>query len=442
MQTKREPVGYEMTLLPPVEQMIPEEYWLRKLNRVLDLSFVHDAVRDRYCQDNGRGSIDPEVVIRLFLLYALTGVRSIRELMREVQVNVAYRWFIKYRVDEPVPDHSTLSKALDRFGDAVFDELFARSITQCQASGLIEGRVLHLDATVIRADLDESRVDQPDSPDPDARLGRFPGDEIAPGYKQHTVVDNRARVVVGLSVTAADVHESTEAVGMIDQATARLGETPEVVCADAAYASGANRAALEERGVRLVSPPPKPVTYTGTDYFTTEDFTYDAEADVFECPGGATLQFIGCATDRPNRRRYRTSKRTCHGCALREKCTRGNYRTLKVGTHHAALVRLRADSRTESFRELYRTRAPAVEGVFAEAKCWHGLRRARWRGLVKVRVQCLLVAAVLNFKRLASLPQPVLATIFAMFVALHRLSRRIERQVSFRWRIPAFADRG
>ncbi|RKX24213.1 MAG: hypothetical protein DRP47_11730 [Candidatus Zixiibacteriota bacterium] len=171
MQTKREHKQHEMMLLPSMESLIPKDHYLRRLDRVLDLGFVHDAVRDRYCQNNGRPSTDPEVVVRLFLIQAMDGISHVRELMRQVQVNLAYRWFIGYRLDEKLPDHSTLSKALDRLGDDVFNELFERSIAQCKRSGLIEGRVLHVDATTIRADLDRNRVGKPDSPDPDARFG-------------------------------------------------------------------------------------------------------------------------------------------------------------------------------------------------------------------------------------------------------------------------------
>ncbi|MFH2056957.1 MAG: transposase, partial [bacterium] len=92
MQSKREDFGYELTLLPPLESLIPADYPLRRLDQVLDLSFVHEAVRDRYCQDNGRPSIDPEVILRLFLLQAIAGIAHVRQLLREVQVNLAYRW--------------------------------------------------------------------------------------------------------------------------------------------------------------------------------------------------------------------------------------------------------------------------------------------------------------------------------------------------------------
>ena len=400
MQTKREHFQQEMTLLPPLESLIPEDHYLRRLDRVLDLSFVHEAVRDRYCADNGRPSIDPEVVLRLFILQAVMGIRSVRELMREVQLHLGYRWFIGYRLDEKLPDHSTLSKALDRFGNEVINEIFERSIAQCKKSGLIEGRVLHVDATTIRADLDADRVGRADSPDPDARFGRFPSGGMQPGYKQQAVVDAQLRVVVGVSVNPANRAESSDVVAVVDHAVEHIGLLPKAVCADSAYASGANRAAFDQRGIRLVSPPRSPRNHHSARYFTIEEFTYDASRDRFECPAGHILRFAGPCGSRPGRRKYRASITNCKNCSLKAQCTKAPQRCLNVSVHHAALVQLRADSRTASFWQLYRTRAPAIEGVFAEAKQWHGLRRAWRRGLAKMRVQCLLIAAVINFKRL------------------------------------------
>ena len=403
MQTKRELLDYGMMLLPSLEEFVPKDHYLRRLDGVLDLGFVHEAVRDRYCQDNGRPSVDPEVVLRLFLLQAVEGIASVRRLMQRVHVDLSYRWFIGYRVDEKLPDHSTLSKALDRFGDEVFNELFERSVRQCQDSGLIEGKILHVDATTIRADLDVNRVDKSDSPDKDARFGRFPDGRKLPGYKQQTVVDSRSRVVVGVSVAPANHAEGSNAVSVVGEAVRRMGVQPDVVCADSAYASGGNRAAFEERGIRLVSPPRLPRNHTGTQYFTIEEFTYDATRDLFVCPAGQVLHQVGSFAGRCERRKYRASIKACRDCVLKPQCTRAVQRCLNVSIHHAALVRLRADSKTESFKQLYRARAPVVEGVFAEAKQWHGLRRAWRRGLAKMSVQCLLIAAVMNFKRLGAL---------------------------------------
>jgi transposase len=417
-------------MLPPLEEFIPSDHRLRRLHRVLDLNFVHEAVRDRYCQNNGRPSVDPEVVLRLFLLQAIEGIGQVRELLRQVQVNLAYRWFIGYELDEEIPDHSTLSKALDRFGDEIFNELFTRSIMQCEQSGLIEGKVLHVDATTIRADLDANRVAKADSSDKDARFGRFPGGQSKPGYKQQTVVDGQKRVVVGISVTPANLPDDSNMHEMVDDAIGRLKQVPEAVCADAAYGSGKNRAALSERGVRLVSPPSKPKTYTGEEQFTTEDFLYDESRDEFVCPAGKRLKYLGEETERRHRRKYAALRSECGVCAWKSCCTRGSRRELKVGVHHGALIELRADSRTESFRTLYRRRAPVVEGVFAEAKQWHGLQRAWRRGLSKMRIQCLLIAAVLNFKKLSALLPPL----YGSPAALRNHLSGIWRTIQIIWR--------
>lgn len=398
MQTKRDTSQQEMMLLPPLEQFIPDDHPLKRLQRVLDLSFVHELVRDRYCQTNGRASIDPEVILRIFLLQAITGVTKVRQLLREIQVNLAYRWFIGYRLDEALPDHSTLSKALDRFGDEMFNDLFSRSIEACRRSGLIEGRLLHVDATTIRADIDKNKVNKSDSSDRDARFGRFGDGSTQPGYKQQTVVDDQRGVVVALDVSPANRPDDPALLAMIDQAGERLGRHPQAVCADGGYASGANAAGCESRQIRLVSPP-QPVPQHERGHFTIDQFEYDEQRDEFICPAGAVLRNAG-RTGRKSQRRYRGKQRICQRCPLHSQCTDTTVRCLTVSSGHGALVRLRVDHQTESFRQLYRRRAPVVEGRFAESKQQHGLRRAWRRGLAKMRIQCLLVATVINLKRL------------------------------------------
>ena len=431
MQTKREQLGYEMTLLPPLESLIPEDHRLRRLNKVLDLSFVHEVVRECYCQDNGRPSIDPEVIIRLFVLQAIEGIGHIRELMREVQVNLAYRWFIGYRLDEPLPDHSSLSRVLDRFGDEVFDELFQQGLAQCRKSGLIEGRLLHVDATTIRADLDKNRVHQENPPDADARFGRFSDGSKQPGYKGHMVVDDRSRVVLAIEVTPANVNEGGRLVGLVEAAQEQLDGPPEAVCADTAYASGDNAQLCENQGVVLISPPAKPRNQRSHEQFTIEQFRYDESQDQFICPQGKVLVKVGRCGGKKKRFKYRASVTDCRGCALKEQCTKAPQRWLNVGEHHGALVRLRGASQKDEFKSLYRRRAPVIEGLFAEGKQWHGLRRAWRRGMRKMRIQCLLVAAVLNLKRLAAaficfivIKVPYLAPIEHIFRLMGRLWQR------------------
>jgi transposase len=423
MQTKKDQSQTGMMLLPPLETIIPDDHPLRCLNGVLDLSFVHEAVREHYCQDNGRPSVDPEVIIRLFLIQAIDGIPRVRELMRQVQVNIAYRWFIGYGLEEKLPDHSTLSKALDRFGDSVFNELFKRSITQCKTSGLIEGKVIHVDATTIRADLDINRVGKDDSSDKDARFGRFPDGRKRPGYKQQTVVDSRKRVILGLSVSPANHAEGDDAVDTVDQAIEQADINPDTVCADSAYASGDNNAAFEAKGIRFISPPRPPRNRMGTGYYTIEDFTYDENNDIFICPNGCILRNAGKMAGHPDRRKYRASILSCKSCVLKSLCTKASHRCVNVGIHHGSLVRLRADSKTDSFKRLYRSRAPVIEGVFGESKQWHGLGRASRRGLAKMRVQCLLIASVINLKRLMALFIQFIGNLGALFRSIRQIWR-------------------
>jgi hypothetical protein len=186
---------------------------------------------------------------------------------------------------------------------------------------------------------------------------------------------------------------------------------------------------LDERGVRLVSPPPKVSARAGRDHFTTEDFAYDETRDEFTCPAGATLRCVGPAKDRPRQRRYRALRTVCRACPLKPQCTIATQRPLKVSAHHGALIRLRADSQTESFWQLYRTRAPVIEGIFGEGKQWHGLRRAWRRGLSNMLIQSLLVAAVMNFKRLmaASAPfLPLYRAVFVLVTAVLRMMRAVQ----------------
>jgi len=400
MQGKRDFTDNGMMLLPSLKEYVPADHPLQKLDRVLDLSFVHDAVREKYCQNNGRPSIDPEVVMRLFLLQAVENIPSVRKLLRDVHVNMAYRLFIGYRADEKVPDHSTLSRALDRFGDGVFDRLFKETVARCQDSGLLEEKVLYLDATTIRADLAREKIDKPNCSDTDARFGRFPDGRLKPGYKQNTIADGKRRVIVGLTVAPANVHDGSDISTLIDDVIDRLGIVPEAVCADTAYGSGRNCSEMEERCVRLVSPPQK--VSGSKEYFTVEDFVYDELEDVFTCPAGNQLFPVGYDSAQPQRKKYRTRRSQCSVCALKPRCTRSKRREVKVTIYHGSLLRLRKDSQTKSFKALYRRRAPVIEGVFAEAKQWHGLGRAWRRGLRKMRIQSLLIASVMNYKRLAA----------------------------------------
>jgi transposase len=98
-----------------LEDMVPEDNFFRQVERSIDFDFVRDLVSDFY-SNIGRPSIDPVVFFKLQLIAFFEGIRSERQLMETVNLNLAHRWFIGYDLDEPVPDHSSLSKIRERYG--------------------------------------------------------------------------------------------------------------------------------------------------------------------------------------------------------------------------------------------------------------------------------------------------------------------------------------
>ena len=117
----------ELFITGSLRQLVPEDHVLARVDRVLDLGWLHEEVADCYCADNGRPGIDPEVAVRLMLAGLLLGIVHDRRLTREAQVNIAIRWFIGYGLHERLPDHSSLTRIRQRWGEHRFREIFQRT---------------------------------------------------------------------------------------------------------------------------------------------------------------------------------------------------------------------------------------------------------------------------------------------------------------------------
>jgi transposase len=135
-----------------LEELVPADHFYRHLDRVLDLSFVHELVRGCYAEGVGRPSIDPVIFFRLQLVMFFEGIRSERLLMRLVADRLSIRWYLGYNLGEPLPDHSSLTRIRERYGLEVFRQFFETIVEQCQQAGLVWGRELYVDATHVLAD--------------------------------------------------------------------------------------------------------------------------------------------------------------------------------------------------------------------------------------------------------------------------------------------------
>lgn len=139
--------------LVSIEDLVPENHMLRKIDRYIDFSFIDEKVRPLYCENNGRPAIDPTVLFKMIFLGYFYGIRSERQLEREVQTNLAYRWFLGLGLTDKVPDHSTISwNRRTRFkGTTIFQDIFDEIVLQAILHKMVGGRVLFSDSTHVKA---------------------------------------------------------------------------------------------------------------------------------------------------------------------------------------------------------------------------------------------------------------------------------------------------
>jgi len=427
----------EMFVAGPLSSFIPDDHILKRVNKVLDLSWLRKDVKDLYCTTNGRPGIDPEAAVRLMIAGFFQGITHDRKLMREAQVNLAIRWFCGYQLHQKLPDHSSLTRIRQRWGDEKFRSIFQRGVKACVDAGLVDGETVHIDATLIRADVSwksiterhiekvikendgnddpspepkkrgpkstkPAKADKRSTTDPDATLTTSSHDfHLEPCYKQHGAVDDRCCVIVDVEVTTGQANEGQQLPEQIGRIETNTGKKLKAITADAGYAHGSNYEFLEEKAIDAIIPPQRHGSRSSN--IPLSRFKYDQKNNIVKCPRGKTMQ---PSSQNEQGTIYRARLCDCRKCPLHEKCTSGRKgpRQVLISNGYSALLRARrrvlcTDSRFESLYERHRIKS---EGMHGEAKTQHGLRRAVRRGLANVAIQAYLTAIVINLKRLAT----------------------------------------
>jgi transposase len=433
MLGRKERGQLELFITGSLRQLVPDDHILARVDRVLDLSWLRDEVAELYCADNGRPGIDPEVAVRLMLAGLLLGIVHDRKLMREAQVNLAIRWFIGYGLHEDLPDHSSLTRIRQRWGAERFRGIFQRTVQACIAAKIATGEIVHVDASLIRADVSweglavrhvDAVADANDRSDDDEAMARKKGRQsgrykkvcitdpdatmatssrnrrLEPAYKQHAVVDDVRGVVLDVEVTTGEVNEGQVVLERIDAAAATTGQTITTVTADAGYAYGKVYGGLERRGIdALIPAKAEPIKSP----VPLRRFRYDARHDIAKCPRGKVLR---PGRPIPHGRFFYSRARDCSRCSMASLClSKGRLnKVLVISNEHPALLRARRrrERWTDEDQRLYQRHRWRSEGFHGEAKTWHGLARAVRRGLQNMRIQAFLTAAAVNLKRLAA----------------------------------------
>ena len=434
--------GRTQVSLITLDELVPKDHLVRKIEHAIDFSFIYELVEDLYCEDNGRPSIDPVVLIKIAFIQCIFGIRSMRQTIKEIETNVAYRWFIGYDFTQPVPHFSTLGKNyVRRFKDTnLFETIFMRILEEAARHGFVQSDVLFIDATHVKAnankhkyvkqiiqeqtkkyqelleeEINQDRADHGKKPlrkkseapgkevkvsttDPESGLFVKGEKERVFAYSFHTACD-RNGFVLGTKVTPGNVHDSKVFEDLLDQVRKRFGH-PYAVAVDAGYKTPYIAKILMDEQIRPVMPYTRPQTKDG--FFRKHEYVYDEYYDCYICPNDQMLHYD--TTTKDGYRMYRSNPEICRTCPFIHQCTESKDYTKRVSRHIWAHYIEEVDHlrHTEENRQIYAKRKETIERVFADMKEKHGMRWTTLRGQKKVTMQAMLVFAAMNLKKLAT----------------------------------------
>ena len=158
---EREKVQNSMEIVM-LEQLVPQDHILRKIDKYIDFSFIKDLTYDLYCHTNGRPGVYPVVLFKMLFIGYLFGIRSERQLVKDIEVNLAYRWFLGYSITEKIPDASTISKNRTRKfkGNNIPQKIFDNIVKQAIDKGFVGGKILYSDSTHIKANANKRKFEK------------------------------------------------------------------------------------------------------------------------------------------------------------------------------------------------------------------------------------------------------------------------------------------
>ncbi len=421
-----------------LEKRIRKDHVLRKIAATINFDFIYDEVKDCYGH-NGNVSVPPPVILKMMLLLIFYNVRSERELVDTIPERLDWLWFLGYDLDDEVPNHSVLSKARTRWGVATFRKLFENIVGQCVKAGLIDGKKIFMDASLVKAHASnnsvvnqhslkrylnksyrqlEARLESQDNEDenaiipksgkanrkyisttdPDATVVRMGAGRSKLNYKIHRAVDEKSEVITATEVTTGEVNEAHLLTPLVDQHEKNTGKSVKTAVADSKYGTIDNYLACNDLKIEPHFDPfdsGRRDTGRRKGIFKPSDFTYNPDEDLFICPAGEILEPRKFRKKR-NHFEYAASAKTCNNCSLRPQCTRSRTgRTLKRHIQQDELDQILSIAKTLRAKRDIKKRQHLMERSFARGTRY-GIKASRWRRLWRVQIQELLTATIQN----------------------------------------------
>ena len=432
---ERERDGRREVAVTDIEALVPENHLVRKIEKVMDYEWIYERVAPYYsAAKNVRPGTDPVVLVKMVLLQHLFGIPSLRQTYQRACDTISYRWFLGYGLLDKLPHFATVSYAFcRRFPEELATEIFEHILNKALNNHMVDSSMVFIDGTHIKAsankkkyqkeqvakaarvyakrlreEVNEERMKLGKAPveeededddshgdggtteqvvsttDPECGMYHKGEHEKQFAYEAHTVCD-RHGMVLGVKVTAGNVHDSVAWDSVYEQVTSRFPEI-QYVTMDAGY--------------KPILPYTRPHG-TRREGFMPWDFSYDEKNDQLICPQGQVLRHT--TTNKEGKRLYRSTPKVCRDCPCRKECG-VNANGQKVIYRHIwqeALDLAEQLRKTQLAKDIYAMRKQTIERVFADAKDKHAMRYTHHRGLARVTQWVTLKFAAMNLKKLA-----------------------------------------
>lgn len=434
-----------------IEQLVPADHLLRKIDEYIDFSFIYELVEEKYSPDNGRPSIDPVTLIKIPIIQYLFGIRSMRQTIKEIEVNMAYRWFLGLGFHDHVPHFSTFGKNYKRRfeGSDLFEEIFQKILFQCMKYGLVDTNTLFIDATHVKAaanrkkskkilvakkaaryydqqlreeinadreahekkplkekdsddDLDggeaaQTKEQKQSTTDPESGWFHKGEHKEVFAYGIETACDKHGWVL-GYTVHPGNEHDSKTFPYIYEKLK---NFKTDVMVMDSGYKNPPIAKMLIDDGITPIFPYKAPMTKKG--FFKKYEYAYDEYYDCYICPNNHELKYS--TTNREGYREYKSTPKFCESCPYISRCTESkNHQKLITRHIWADYMEIVEDIRlTPKGKELYGKRKETIERIFGTAKEYHGMRYTQQIGNEKMAMKTGLTFACMNMKKLAKI---------------------------------------
>lgn len=406
-------------LMTTMEEIVPKDSLFRKVDKYIDFTFIYDAVKDLYCENNGRPSIDPVVLFKIVFIQALDGIKSMRKTCEKIKVDAEYRWFLGIPFGIDTPHFSTFSKNYERRfkGTDIFENIFINIVNQAIKYNLVDGTTFYTDSTHKKAnanknkyndllvetikerrkwledeineerkkygkkefkykdEIEEKHIKESTT---DKESGYYHRDNKEKGfmYLDHRTVDDKCNIIVDCYITKGNVHDSLPFINRC--------EYIKNYAVDSGYLTFDIKKYFIDNNIFGI--------FGYRRYGTKESrkeknkYEYNKELDVYvEKETGEILEYNGLI-DKLGYKKYQNLNKT--------KIVR---RHIKEEWNE----KFRENRLSDYGKQLYQRRKEHVERSFADSKQNHGYRYAMYKGIEKNQNYTWLICAAQNMKNIS-----------------------------------------